>query len=179
MGLFSKLLGSAGADADKALDLVKGLVKDAVDEAERAKAQGTAPSSAPSSAQTYAPAPADREADGPSGFSWGPVMPAEENQFSFPGTPVQYFTQIYDAEFPEYRVTGEPAYGGKATVFTFTKDGKTALIVELLPSSSGAKKLRRDCRAQGIPYLRFYYDYDGWWNTRSYVTQRTRNALGG
>ena len=32
-------------------------------------------------------------------------------------------------------------------------------------------------RAQGIPYLRFYYNHEGWWNTRSYVTRRIANAL--
>jgi hypothetical protein len=38
-------------------------------------------------------------------------------------------------------------------------------------------KLRNECRAQGIPYLRFYYDHDGWWNTRSYVTRRIAGQL--
>ena len=32
--------------------------------------------------------------------------------------------------------------------------------------------------AQGIPYIRFYYDHEGWWNTKSYVIRRTSEALG-
>ena len=59
------------------------------------------------------------------------------------------------------------------------KDGQKALVVELLSRSSAAAKLRRDCQREGIPYLRYYYDYEGWWNTRSYVTRRTAQALEG
>ena len=59
------------------------------------------------------------------------------------------------------------------------RDQKTALIVELLPQRSSVYKLRRDCATMGIPYLRYYYDHEGWWNTYSYVTERTRAALNG
>ena len=27
-------------------------------------------------------------------------------------------------------------------------------------------------------YLRFYIDYEGWWNTRAYVDDRVKKALG-
>ena len=47
-----------------------------------------------------------------------------------------------------------------------------------MSENSEANKLRSACRAQGLPYVRFYYDHDGWWNTRSYVVSRTRAALG-
>ena len=47
-----------------------------------------------------------------------------------------------------------------------------------MSENSEANKLRASCRAQGLPYVRFYYDHDGWWNTRSYVAGRTRAALG-
>ncbi|MDO4842614.1 MAG: hypothetical protein Q3982_08080, partial [Phoenicibacter congonensis] len=115
----------------------------------------------------------------PSGFSWGPQMPAEENQYNFGGSYVQYFEHVYRAEFPEYRVEfSDPRYG-RGKVVTFFSGSATALIVELLPKSTDSKKLRADCAARGIPYLRFYYDREGWWNTRAYVVKRTRDALGG
>ena len=59
--------------------------------------------------------------------------------------------------------------------FSVTAFGR--VVVPILPDSSETKKLRRECQAQGVPYLRFYYDHEGWWNTRSYVTRRTRDAL--
>ena len=62
-------------------------------------------------------------------------------------------------------------------VYTFFEGERTALIVELLSRKSDSKKLRQSCRLQGIPYLRFYYDYDGWWNTRAYVDERVGKAL--
>ena len=62
-------------------------------------------------------------------------------------------------------------------IYTFYGAAGKALVVEIMPSSSSSKKIRSDCQKTGIPYLRYYYDYDGWWNTRSYVTRRTRDAL--
>lgn len=114
-----------------------------------------------------------------SGFSWGPVMPDEENQFNYNGTFDSYFENIYRAEFPDYRLEKENATGSKRVIFTFYDETRKALVVELMPQSSMSKKLRETCHASGIPYLRFYYDHEGWWNTRSYVITRTRNALNG
>ena len=65
------------------------------------------------------------------------------------------------------------------TVFTFWDGTKKALVVELMPQSSSAQKQRKVCAAEGTPYLRYYYDHDGWWNTRSYVVRRTHAALEG
>ena len=120
--------------------------------------------------------PAYEQSMGPSGRSWGPVMPNEPNQFNYPGTWYQYFENIYKTEFADYRVESELIQYRKA-VFTFYSGDKKALVVEILPSSSEAYRLRKICRAQGIPYLRYYYDHEGWWNTRSYVIDRTRGAL--
>ncbi len=61
--------------------------------------------------------------------------------------------------------------------YSFIKNGKCALVVELFSGKSAAKKLREDCRRAGIPYLRYYIDVEGWWNTKKYVIERTRNAL--
>ena len=105
-------------------------------------------------------------------------VPAEECQYNFKGTYLQYFDKVFNEEFPEYRVERVKAEDSRAYIYTFYEGARTALIVELLNSSSARKKLREDCRKNGTPYLRYYYDHEGWWNTRSYVTTRTRAALG-
>ena len=111
------------------------------------------------------------------GVSWGSKMPAEENQYSFPGGYEEYFANVFYDAFPDY--TFERDFPREnAVVFRFLRDGATALVVELMSERSSAQKLRRDCRAQGVPYLRFYHDHEGWWNTRSYVIARVRCALG-
>ena len=113
------------------------------------------------------------------GVSWGSKMPAEENQFSYPGTYLEYFAHVFKEEFPEYNIT----YGQKPRIlgalFTFWSGTGKALVVEILPESSETVRVKKACAAQGVPYLRFYYNHHGWWNTRSYVTQRTRQALQG
>ena len=38
-------------------------------------------------------------------------------------------------------------------------------------------RIRKECRAAGVPYLRYYYNYHGWWNTKAYVIERTGKAL--
>ena len=105
-------------------------------------------------------------------------MPAEENQFNYHGTYLQYFEEIFRSEFAAYDVSRETVSDGKRHIFTFTSGGRKALVVELMPQSSASRKLRENCRRDGTPYLRYYYDHEGWWNTRSYVTERTRKALG-
>ena len=114
----------------------------------------------------------------PSGFSWGECMPAEPNQYNFGGTYQQYFETVFREEFPEYAFTWEKANGRDALICTFTKDVAKALVLELMSEKSSAKKLRRDCVAAGIPYVRFYYNHDGWWNSRAYVVSRIKAALG-
>ena len=51
-------------------------------------------------------------------------------------------------------------------------------MVEITAQSADIRKLRRDCERAGMPYLRFYYNHDGWWNARSYVVKRIKTALG-
>ena len=49
---------------------------------------------------------------------------------------------------------------------------------ELLDASGMKEALV--CRAkEGVPYLRFYKDHEGWWNARSYVVSRIEKALKG
>ena len=166
MGFLSKLFGGGAEKA--ANDLFNEFWKDA----------GGSPVPADGSSQTQQ-APVQQAAkSGPSGFSWGPVMPDEENQFNFGGAYHDYFERIYRAEFPAYQLDKQFSPNGRATVFTFFKDGRKVLAVEVISEKSSPYKLRRSCQAEGVAYLRFYYDHDGWWNTRRYVVERTGKALG-
>ena len=106
-------------------------------------------------------------------------MPAEPNQFNYPGSWDAYFDGIFRTEFPEYTLQRQDIPDQGAVIYTFVKDGRTALVTELRPQRTAAKKLRQDCAQAGIPYQRYYYDHEGWWNTRSYVIERTRCFLKG
>ncbi|MBQ7246706.1 MAG: hypothetical protein IJS22_01250 [Lachnospiraceae bacterium] len=167
MGFFSKLFKETGLD-----ELAKN-VSEAVGDLKKEFGGETAPQTAQSSFDETV-----QSAAGPSGFSWGEVMPAEENQFNYHGTYLQYFEEIFRSEFAAYDVSRETVSDGNRHIFTFTSGGRKALVVELMPQSSASRKLRENCRREGTPYLRYYYDHEGWWNTRSYVTERTRKALG-
>ncbi len=193
MGLLSKLFGDAKTE-QKVVGALKDLVNQ-VKEKEKefgkddikpqntgVNAQAAPAASAPSYTGYVIPSnkPQVDPADAPFGVSWGEEMPAEENQYNYPGNFVSYFEKLYQVEFPEYRLEKTtPGYGSPAVVFTFWKDGKKALVVEVISRKSDVYKLRRDCRAAGIKYLRYYHDAYGWWNTRAYVTNRTRAALEG
>jgi hypothetical protein len=177
MDFFSKLFGGKNKtkEQQEALDLLKNVFNQAADEKKKEEEKKQA---APQ--QQAQPVQERREEapEGPSGESWGPVMPAEENQYNFNGTYQQYFEKIWNEDFGLYRVEKEaPKY--KGVIYNFYGAAGKSLVVELLPSSSEAKKLREKCAAAGVPYLRYYYDYDGWWNTKEYVKQRTRIALMG
>ena len=167
MSLLSKLLGKAGSE----LGLDK-LVKAVTDAANQTAGNAPKP-------ETHRPAEPRPAAPTPLGRSWGETMPAEENQFNYNGTYDRYFEEIFRAEFPSYRLERQDVPGGRRVIFTFWDGARKALVVELLHQSSDSQKLRRDCRASGVPYLRYYYDHEGWWNTRSYVVDRTRKALEG
>ena len=109
---------------------------------------------------------------------WGGKMPAEENQYTYQGPYYEYFEKIYREEFPQYRVEKEAAAKYDGTVFTFYEGDRKVLVTEVISENSEPEKLRRICRKTGVPYLRYYYDYHGWWNARSYVITRTKEALG-
>ena len=170
MSLFSKLLG--GNNADKSpLDLLKNAAEAVLSEAEKAAENAKkAPQAAPQQFR--------RESPAESGDSWGDVMPAEPNQYNFNGTYVQYFGNVFREEFPAFEVRQEPGRDDRSPLFVFYQNGVKRLVVELKSERSSAQAIRRQCEATGTPYLRFYYDHDGWWNTRSYVTRRVQAALG-
>ena len=171
MGLLSNILGKAIGDS--AADKLGKVITEAVSAAEKAAVRAE---SAVSSAPQSAPAASQRPVS--QGESPYDVMPDEECQYNYSGSYAQYFEHVFSEDFPGYLLSRESANNGRATVFTFRQGGRKALVVELLSENSSATKLRRECQAAGVPYLRFYYNHEGWWNTRSYVTGRVRAALG-
>lgn len=181
MGLFSNLFGSSGKDIDNALNKMKNLAGDLIDDGQinDSKTQPAAPAAAPATQyNNSAQAQAQAYEEGPSGDSWGPNMPAEENQFNSGLKYQDYFTKVFTEAFPSYQIDKEDVRDGRAMLFTFSQGGVKKLVVEVISQSSSPYKVRNDCKNQGIAYLRYYYDYDGWWNTKSYVTRRTSKALG-
>ena len=114
----------------------------------------------------------------PYGVSWGRFMPEEENQYSYDGPFYEYFEKVFMEEFPDCDIQMEEAPFRHAMLCTFWRGGKKALVVELKSKRSTVERVRQECGQAGIPYLRYYYDVHGWWNTRTYVTNRTRDALG-
>ena len=184
MGLFSNLFGNDGKDIDSALSKMKNLAEDIMDDGQINSQPGqqskpyAPPAGTAEPLNTRRPEPEAVAVDGPSGDSWGPVMPAEENQFNSGLKYSDYFTGIFEKEFSAYSIDKQSLRDGKAMLYTFSRDGVKKLVVEVISDRSNPYKYRKDCRTQGIAYLRYYYDHDGWWNTKSYVTRRTANALG-
>ena len=168
MGLFSKLFNKTIEDAAESMFGSEKHYFDNLREDDKPEPVSQKSSAAPPKGQP------------PSGnMPWGDIMPAEENQYSFGGSYIQYFEKVFSEEFPNYQISyeiDEDRYT-PATVFTFANAGRTALIVEIMSERSSSRKLRNKCRNEGTPYLRFYYDHHGWWNARSYVAGRVRGAL--
>ncbi|MBP5655687.1 MAG: hypothetical protein J6X33_09260 [Clostridiales bacterium] len=182
MGMFDKLFGDAvkainnAAEeiaADAAKDAIKKEFSQEINAVEKAAEQAAA------SQQQGQMQSVLTEEPSCSGFSWGDDMPAEENQYNFGGNYREYFEKIFAEDFPDLAAAKEiPAKFPNRTIYRLSSGGAVALVVELLPDTSSTKKLRRECEASGTPYVRFYYDHDGWWNTRAYVKDRISKALG-
>ena len=170
MGLFSNLFGG-GKDTDAAKRFVNDLLKNVQNT--QSPAQQPSPPPAPSS-PAASPRPVNNT---PSGFSWGEDMPSEDNQFNFNGSYQQYFENIFLTDFSDYEIRLSLAPYTRMPCYTFIKNGRTALVVELFSEKSQACTIRNDCRKKLIPYLRYYIDHHGWWNTRQYVISRTKSAL--
>ncbi len=180
MSLFSKLLG--GNNGDKSpLDLLKNAAETALNEAEKmaetAKKNLADNTTAFRGAVQSEPA---RETPRPTpyGHTWDRIIPDEECQYNFNGTYLQYFDKVFREDFPAYEVRQEPGRDSRSPLFVFYQNGGKRLVVELKSERSSAQAVRRQCEAEGTPYLRFYYDHDGWWNVRSYVRDRVSRALG-
>ncbi|MBO4392221.1 MAG: hypothetical protein J5816_02840 [Clostridia bacterium] len=171
MSLLSKLLGGDKKAEKAAKDFLTGLLGNAQ--------QNTVNQNNQNSSVNVPPAARPVSYASASGFSWGEDMPNEENQFNFNGTFTQYFESIFNSDFSSYRYEKEMLRGGSRIVYTFYGAVGKVLVVELMPESSSAYKLRNDCKNSNIAYLRFYYNHHGWWNTRSYVVSRMRSVLKG
>lgn len=115
--------------------------------------------------------------DGPDP-DWYDEIPAEECQYNFGGTYLEYFTKLFREEFPGRKVLLTEIDPGRRYKYTFGLPGSAELIVELMTEKSEANSLRKECRKNGTPYVRFYFDHWGWWNTREYVVKRVKEALG-
>jgi hypothetical protein len=166
MGFLSKLLGGDQSAEKAAKDLLNGLFGNASSQS----AQQAASSQAQAPARAASPA-------AESGDSWGPECPAEENQFRYVGPYFGYFEKIFSEELPTFRFEKEQVKGSQRLVYTFYDGASKRLVVELMSDSCSPRKLRDLCAREGIPYLRFYYDHPGWWNTRSYVARRLHQAV--
>ncbi|MBR4206318.1 MAG: hypothetical protein IKQ92_12665 [Clostridia bacterium] len=168
MGILSKLLKNAGAEK-----AVNSFLKSLASSSASSPAQ-PAPSAPQSPAVSHeAPVRAAH------GLSWGEDMPAAENQYSYSGSYVDYFLMILREDFPGYRAEHQPTRPGNGTLFRLFDANGLALVMEVLSETSESKKTRTECRARGIPYVRFYHNHHGWWNVRSYVRDRIANALAG
>jgi len=181
MGLLDKLFGSAGNEVLKQIkDAAQSVAKEATNAMNNVSGNANATSSSNASRPQTGSAATIRPTQRPaSGDSWGPEMPAEANQYNSGKTYEQYFCDIFMGDFPAYRLTTEKIRNGRATLITLWEglSEKKALVVELMSEASSAQSTRVQCQREGVPYLRFYYDHAGWWNTKSYVIRRTREAL--
>ena len=173
MSLLSKLLGGDKDAENEVKNLISGLFGNAK--------QGQNASTKEDTPVQNTPSDRPAESTSPSGFSWGDDMPAEENQYNYNGSYEQYFEHVFSEDFPAYRFEKKyiDDYGKHRVIYTFFRGEAKALVIELMTESSEAVKFRNDCRKAGIPYLRFYYDHNGWWNTRAYVDERMRSVLNG
>ena len=190
MGLFDKILKEVGDKVpDLNLEELKKNVGEAVNtiktEAEKAGLDLDSVKESIAAAKEEVVTAVKEESAGKaageaSGWWGGEEPPAEENLFTFAGTPAQYFEKIFAEDFPGYRVEKSAGWGGfeRSTIYTFYEGDRKALVTEVVPDSSEAQKLREKCAKEGVPYLRYYVGHEGWWNTRSYVVERTRKALG-
>lgn len=179
MGLFSNLFGNDGRKLDDAFGKMKNMADNFVDEDEARLRQGNTSSAPVEGAERMGSrAPFSNETDGPSGDSWGPRMPDEPNQYNSGRPYHDYFSRVFAEAFPSYQIDKKMMIGERGYIYTFTQAGATKLVVEVISARSSVYKVRNDCRKQGIPYIRFYHDYHGWWNTKSYVIRRTKEALG-
>lgn len=178
MGLFD-LLGKKSEKEIKNLfsDMEK-KIKDAVKDGFKDGIKDESPKPEPKPAQTSNAAAAEPEQER-SDALWGELMPKDENQFDFKGTYKEYFEKIFREDFSEYSfMLSHPKYYS-SDIYTFSQDGSRKLVVELMKKSCEAQALRRETLREGVAYLRFYTDCSdqGWWNARTYVVGRIREAL--
>ena len=169
MSLLSKLLGGKKPTLSEVVDLLQ-------NKEQKPATQPVHPGDRPKPASM---ASYDQGEETPIGRSWGERMPNEPNQYNYPGSYREYFEDIFSREFAAYRtVRSENPRSDRASSYTFYDGNRPVLVVELLSRRCDVNQIREGCRRSGTPYLRFYYDYEGWWNARSYVVARMRRTMG-
>ena len=175
MSLLSKILNGKKPSLSDVVELIQGKEKKP-----DGQTQKPAQNSYTQPAHYAQPAYSEHEPEEtPLGRSWGEKMPKEPNQYNYPGIYREYFEDIFSKDFPDLTVYREPnPRSTKASAYSFFRGTQKVLVVELLSRSCDVYQVRNACRRSGTPYLRFYYDYEGWWNARSYVVNRMRKALG-
>ena len=177
MSFFSKLFGGDKEAEKTARELFKGLFGENAKKDDKPEQNDT--DNADTADNAAADAPVNNvTSSGPSGDSWGEDMPEEDNQYKHEGAFWLYFEGIFNTEFAQYRYEKEVLVPFKRIVYTFYSGDAKVLALELMSESCSAKKFRNDCNKTGVPYVRFYHDHDGWWNTRSYVVRRMKEAIG-
>lgn len=145
-------------------------------------AQASTPSGGPTvgSVSTFTPGNPARNGD-----SWGPDMPAESNQYNYPGPWQAYFADVLGAEFTQYDIVPRQLPEIDSTAFEFRRFGSTSpvLVVCVLSEEYSEAKVSKAFERAGVPFdlhrnaIRFYHNHKGWWNTRSYVVRRVNEAL--
>ena len=171
MSLLSKLFSGQKPTLSDVVDLLQGK-----DQKPTAR-----PGAAQSDASSYAPAyQVELGEETPVGRSWGQRMPNEPNQYNYPGSYTEYFEDIFNREFSDLRYYRQQnPYSAKTSSYVFCRGTQKVLTLELVAQGCDVYQLRRACEREGTPYLRFYYNHEGWWNARSYVVRRMREAING
>ena len=132
MGLFSKLV-----DKNKLERTARGFLSEIKNEIDSAgRPSGTDNPSSETAGIRNVPPP---ESSGFEAESKWDVMPAEENQYNFDGTYIQYFKSIFDSEFSQYSIDCSTDKRSGSTVFTFFSGSEKQLVVEILSEQSRAK----------------------------------------
>ncbi len=163
MGFLSKLFGDAAGKAAK--DMISGIIN----------GQGSS-----TDAGTVTDSATVFDSEAATDCSYGKKMPKEANQYNYNGSYTDYFEEIFKQQLPTYTMEKQKSnYAKPGMVYTFYSGSTKALVVELISDKSSVYKLRNQCARESVPYLRFYYDHQGWWNTRSYVIDRIQRAIFG
>ncbi|HBR04921.1 MAG TPA: hypothetical protein DD722_04065 [Lachnospiraceae bacterium] len=173
MGLLSSLF-SGNVNLEKAAELLlSGAARMAKNAMNERVNSGNFGAQAKVNANSYSNE--DVDDDVTSGFSWGENMPVDENQYNYNGTFMEYFEFVIKEEYPMYKLV----VNHDEKQFLLYDGAKPVLVVEILSERNNTNWLRNKCKFEGTPYCRFYYDHQGWWNTREYVKHRTHLALDG
>jgi hypothetical protein len=131
-----------------------------------------------SSAPAAAPASCGNACDYPTeGDTWYDHVPAEENQYNYNGPYLEYFEKIFREDFPEYTFERIETEEFRRYVYALKKDELIAIVVELMTENSSVNRVRKECLKSGTAYVRFYFDHEGWWNTRAYVVDRIKSLM--